>query len=133
MRSPTSSPTARRATTSSVSTDRIGAAQAAYVAPTDAPTLPFLAEGPNFGFGGEKEEEQTLADLPQMERSPRDGGGGTRGHAIATAVPADRQQQLGGGTTLQPNRTGRRALSSGSAGAGTNVRRRDGPIAEPPR
>ena len=44
--------------------DRIGAAQAAYIAPSDAPTLPFLAEGPNFGFGGYK-KEKTLADLPQ--------------------------------------------------------------------
>src|SRR5262245_52481355 len=41
-------------------TDRIGAAQAAYIAPSDAPNLPFLAEGPNFGFGGERKEQPPI-------------------------------------------------------------------------
>ena len=82
-------------------TDRIGAAQAAYIAPNDAPTLPFLAEGPNFGFGGEK-KEQTLADLPQWSEA----------RATVAAELADMQsqplflqtdqQQLGGGTHWQP-------------------------------
>ncbi len=87
-------------------TDRIGAAQSAYVAPSDAPTLPFLAEGPNFGFGGEKKEQkeqtQTLADLPQWSEA----------RATVAAELADmqsqplflqtEQQQLGGGTHWQP-------------------------------
>ena len=82
-------------------TDRIGAAQAAYIAPSDAPTLPFLAEGPNFGFGGEK-KEQTLAGLPQWSEA----------RATVAAELADMQsqplflqtdqQQLGGGTHWQP-------------------------------
>ena len=82
-------------------TDRIGAAQSAYIAPSDAPTLPFLAEGPNFGFGGEK-KEQTLADLPQWSEA----------RATVAAELADMQsqplflqtdqQQLGGGTHWQP-------------------------------
>ena len=85
-------------------TDRIGAAQANYVVPSDAPTLPFLAEGPNFGFGGEKGEkkEQTLAELPQWNEA----------RATVAAELADMQsqplflrtdqQQLGGGTHWQP-------------------------------
>jgi hypothetical protein len=85
-------------------TDRIGAAQANYVVPSDAPTLPFLAEGPNFGFGGEKGEkkEQTLAELPQWSEA----------RATVAAELADMQsqplflqtdqQQLGGGTHWQP-------------------------------
>ena len=82
-------------------TDRIGAAQAAYIAPSDAPTLPFLAEGPNFGFGGET-KEQTLADPPQWSEA----------RATVAAELADMQsqplflqtdqQQLGGGTHWQP-------------------------------
>jgi hypothetical protein len=82
-------------------TDRIGAAQAAYVAPSDAPTLPFPADGPNFGFGGEKKEHAPL-DLPQWSEA----------RATVAAELADMQsqplflqtdqQQLGGGTHWQP-------------------------------
>jgi hypothetical protein len=115
-------------------TDRIGAAQAAYIAPGDAPTLPFLAEGPNFGFGGERKEQAPI-DLPEWSEA----------RATVAAELADMQsqplflqadvQQVAGGTHWQPTeeRDAEPYHPVQPEPAQTFTPEEAAPIAEPPR
>ena len=101
MRSPTSSPTARKDDIERL-TDRIGAAQAAYTAPNgDASSLPFLAEPVGQRLAGEP-SEAALLDLREWSEA----------RATVAAELADiqsqplflqaKQQQPGSGTHWHP-------------------------------